>query len=162
MGGAIQKKLSSSAVADVATVTNWLNEGDGLNTLEKLVETYAMTGIVDRKGAAAVGQFLNADFLVFSRLKAEKMDVTFLSKGTGTSLEVMIVSTATGKIAWGGIWGTGGANPKEVADQLATLALTSLPQATGQYHDLSQLESPQEPATPESATKKRKKRRKSR
>jgi hypothetical protein len=56
---------------------------------------------VDRKGAAALGQFLNADFLVFSRLKAEKMDVTFLSKGTGTSLEIMIVSTATGKIAWG-------------------------------------------------------------
>lgn len=168
IGPALQKKLSSSAVADVGMVSNRLNEDDALNTLEHLVQTYESTGIVDRKGTAALGQALKADFLVFSRLKAEKVDI-MISKGMGTSLEVMIINANTGQTAWGGsgewkrggMLGFGGATPQEAAEQLISLALTSLPQATGQYHDLT----PQEPVvdqTPDrtSLVKKGKKKRK--
>ena len=51
---------------------------------------------------SALCSCLGADYIVFSRLKAEKMAVGFIGKGFGASLEVMLVSRGNSEVVWGG------------------------------------------------------------
>lgn len=101
LGPSLRGKLVSSGVLEIAHVANLLNQRNALPALEQLVSTYENTGIIDRRQTTSLGQSLGTDYLVFSRLKAEKLDI-FLSKGMGASLEIMIIDTRTGDIAWGG------------------------------------------------------------
>lgn len=139
LGLALRDKLGSSTILDVSTTSDLLNQRNALSTLEQLVTSYDNTGIVDKRLSNSLRSALGSEYLVFSRLKAEKMDVAFVGKSMGTSLEVMIISGNTGSIAWsgssewkrGGVFGFGGAPPEEVANQLITLALNTLQQASG-------------------------------
>lgn len=139
LGQSLRGKLTSSVVFDIAHVVDLLNQHNALPVLEQLVTTYENTGVVDRRQINTLGQSLGSDYIMFSRLKAEKLDI-LLSKGMGASLEIMIINATTGEVSWGGsgewkrggIFGLGGATADEAANQLVALSLASLPQASGQ------------------------------
>lgn len=129
----LKSKLPSSHITDVTTVTNQLNVKNAMGNLQQFFATYEGTGVVDARLASEIGRALTSDFLVFSRLKAEKLDV-LLSQGLGTSLEVTIIKASNGEIVWsgsgewkkGGMFGLGRAAPDVVATNLIHLTLESL------------------------------------
>lgn len=135
----LRAKLPAATIADVSEVANQLNEKGALPALEQLFSTYDSTGVLDKRQSAALGRALGSPHLLLARLKAEKLDIGFLSKGTGGSLELMLVVADTGSVLWsgtgewkkGGIFGAGGATPEFAAQQLVTLAFSSLPAESG-------------------------------
>jgi hypothetical protein len=139
LGVALKTKLPNAIISDMPYVIDQLNEKGNLNTLEQLFSTYENTGVLDRKYTITLGRALGSDYLLLSRLKAEKLDVGFISKGMGASLELMLVEADTGKTDWsgsgewkrGGIFGTGNAPPSEAAENLVSLAFSSLQSAGG-------------------------------
>jgi hypothetical protein len=161
----LREKLTSSTVLDIATVASLLNQKNALSALEQLLSTYESTGVIDRNQTSALGAALGSDCLLFSRLKAEKMDLFILGKGMGASLESMILDTRTGEIMWGGsgewkrggVFGFGGATADGAAEQLVTLSLSSLPQASGVVAASAPVpvEEPQKPAPTSKKTKKK-------
>lgn len=170
LGQALRGKLASSAILDVSTTADSLNQHDALPVLEQLFNGYETTGIIDKRQTAALGSALRSDYLVFSRLKAEKLDLFIAGKGMGTSLEIMIVEANTGKIAWGGsgewkkggVFGFGGASAEDAASQLVSLSLENLPQATGSppppslEASAAPLDEPGKPASKSKRAKKKK------
>lgn len=139
LGPALREKLVTSTILDTLSTVELLNQRNALSNFEQLVTSYDNTGIIDKRQSNALKSALGSEFLVFSRLKAEKSDVAFVGKAMGTSLEVMIIAASTGHVAWsgssewkrGGIFGFGGAPAEEVANQLITLSLNTLQQASG-------------------------------
>jgi hypothetical protein len=139
LGQALREKLVSSSILDISTTADLLNQHDALPAVEQLVSIYENTGIIDKRQTNALGTALGSNYLVFSRLKAEKLDIFILGKGLAASLEIMILDTNTGRIVWGGsgewkrggVFGFGGATSEEAANQLVTLSLSNLQQATG-------------------------------
>jgi ABC-type uncharacterized transport system auxiliary subunit len=133
LGPALQGKLPSSEIKDLAAVIDQLNQKNALPIFEDLVLTYENTGVIDKRKTAALGQSLSSDYLLLSRLKAEKMDI-IISRAMGASLELMLVNAETGEIAWGGtsewkrggIFGAGKTPPDEAAKNLVDLACESL------------------------------------
>ena len=134
LGPMLSNKLPSASVSDMPAVTNQLNQKGALPVLEQLFSTHENTGVLDKRHTVALGHALGSDYLLLSRLKSEKMDLAFISKGMGASLELMLVNVDTAEVAWsgngewkrGGIFGTGGAPPAEAADNLVKLAFSSL------------------------------------
>lgn len=133
LGQTLQEKVPSADVKDLATVIDQLNQKNALPVFEQLLSTYENTGVIDKNKTSQLGRALGSDYLLLSRLKAEKMDI-IISRGMGASLELMIVDAKTGKITWGGtgewkrggIFGAGKAPPEEAAEQLVSLAFASL------------------------------------
>jgi len=110
-----------------------LNQRNSLQLFEQLMQSYENTGILDRQKLTALGQILGADFLLMSRLKAEKMDIVF-SKGNGGSLDLSLIDVRTAQPMWaglgewkhGGVYGFGGASDQEAAVGLVSRALDGL------------------------------------
>jgi hypothetical protein len=134
LGSALREKAPTATVIDIPTIVDQLNARNALATFEQLIATYESTGVIDKQKTSALGRALNCEFLLLSRLKAEKMDLSFLGKGTGGSLDVFIVGAQTGEVAWagsgewkkGGILGFGGATADEAAKGLVGLAFAGL------------------------------------
>jgi hypothetical protein len=134
LGPTLQNKLSSSQIIDIPVVANKLNQTKTLNVFEQLISTYENTGVLDNRHLATLGNSLSSDYILLSRLKAEKIDIAFLGKGMGASLEVMLINAGNGEIDWagsgewkrGGILGTGGTTPEEMVENLITLTFESL------------------------------------
>lgn len=135
---ALQAKIPSAIITDVPDVADRLNQTNRLTNFEQLISSYESTGIINKKQIIVLGQALGCDFLLLSRLKSEKMDIGFLSKGAGASLDVMLISVS-GKIAWagsgewkkGGIFNQGGAGFDEIAKNIITLAFKNLQSSGG-------------------------------
>lgn len=133
LGQVTKEKLLNSTVLDVPAVVNELNQGNLLGTYEQVVGTYESTGVMDRKQMQILARGLRADYLLFTRLKAEKMDIV-ISKGFGASIDAMLVDANTGEIAWsgtgewkrGGIYGFGETKLDEAANKLLELTFSSL------------------------------------
>ncbi len=133
LGQALHGKLPSAAITDIASVADQLNQKNLLGVFEQLMQTYENTGVFDRQKIASIGQMLGADYLLMSRLKAEKMDLV-ISKGMGGSLDLNLVDTRSGQVAWGGsgewkrggVFGFGGATAEEAANGLVDQALAGL------------------------------------
>lgn len=133
LGKALKARLPSANVSDLSIVAGQLNDKGALPTLEQLVGTYENTGVIDKRHTAALGRTLGSEFLLLSRLKAEKMDLV-ISRGMGASLELMLINAGTGEVVWGGsgewkrggIFGAGKASPDDAADRLVELAFASL------------------------------------
>jgi hypothetical protein len=97
-----------------------------LNKWTKLLRT----GVVDKKTIDSLCSILHSEYIVFPRLKAEKMAVGFVGKGFGASLEVMIVGNAKKEVVWGsssefkrgGMLGFGKTENKAAAEELVKLA----------------------------------------
>jgi hypothetical protein len=131
---ALHEKLSTALIKDVADVVYQLNQTNSLTNFEQLISTYETTGVMDKRQVTTLGRILDCDFLLVSRLKSEKIDVGFISKGAGASLDVMLVDTSTSEISWagngewkkGGIFGQGGAAFSEFAKHITTAAFMSL------------------------------------
>lgn len=131
---ALRGKIASAIVTDVPDVADRLNQTNSLANFEKLISSYESTGIMDKTQITALGQALGCDFLLLSRLKSEKMDIGFISKGAGASLDVMLINASSGEIVWagsgewkkGGIFSQGGAGFDEIAENIVTLAFESL------------------------------------
>lgn len=139
LGGALRAKFSAATIADVPEVADHLNQKNALPALEQLFSTYDSTGVIDKRTTATLGNALSTPHLLLARLKAEKLDVGFISKATGGSLELMLVAAQTGNVLWsgtgewkkGGIFGAGGATPEVVAEKLVELAFSTLPAEAG-------------------------------
>jgi hypothetical protein len=133
LGPKLTGKLPSAKVKDMAAVVDLLNQQNGLENFEQLLSTYENTGVIDKSKTKALSGLLGSQYLLFSRLKAEKLDI-LISRGMGASLELMIVDAQTANIVWGGtgewkrggIFGAGKAPPAEAADNLVNLAFASL------------------------------------
>lgn len=134
LGPAMQGALPPSTIVDVATVSDLLNQRNVLPAFEQLMQTYENAGVMDKQRVAQLGQALGADYLLVSRLRAEKLDIFIISKSTGGSLDLSLVDTRTAQVVWGGtgewkrggVLGFGGANSEEVAQGLVSQALASL------------------------------------
>lgn len=134
----LRGKLPSAHISDISVVADQLNQTGALNTFEQLVATYENTGVIDKRHTATLGRALGSDYLLLSRLKAEKMDIV-ISRGLGASLEVMLIGANTGEVAWGGsgewkrggIFGAGKTTPDEAAQNLIALAFASLRPESG-------------------------------
>ena len=102
--------------------------------LEEIYSAYETTGFTPKQAVALLGRDLHSDYLVFSKLRAEKMDLSWLSKGFGGSLEVLILDAKSNKIVdggvaqfkRGGIFGTGGTSNSEAAQELVRLVMEKL------------------------------------
>ena len=133
LGQGVRGKLPGAVITDMASVSEQLNSRNALPVFEQLSLTYENTGVLDRQRVVALGQTLNADFLLLSRFKAEKLDI-IISRSTGGSLDLSLVNTKTGEVAWagsgewkrGGIFGFGGTTADEMATGLVTQALATL------------------------------------
>lgn len=133
LGQVLKSRLSASTVLDVATVAEELNQKNLLPAYEQFIATYENTGVLDRKQIKALAQGLGSDFLLFTRLKAEKMDI-LISRGFGSSIDTMLIDARTGEVMWsgtgewkrGGIFGAGEAKLDEAAGRLLDLAFASL------------------------------------
>jgi len=133
LGQVVKSRLSASTVLDVATVAEELNQKNLLPAYEKFVATYENTGVMDKKQIRALAQGLGSDYLLFTRLKAEKMDI-IISRGFGASVDTMLVDARTGEVTWsgtgewkrGGIYGFGETKLDEAAGRLLDLAFASL------------------------------------
>lgn len=133
LGQVAKGKLPSSRVLDVSAVMGELNQANLLATYEHVVSTYENTGVVDRKQVQTLAHGLRADYLLFSRLKAEKLDIV-ITRGFGASIDAMLVDGNSGQITWsgtgewkrGGIYGFGETKLDEAANQLLELTFASL------------------------------------
>lgn len=133
LADAMKVKLQSAVIVDIASVVDQLNQKNLLPVFEQLIQTYENTGILDRQKISALARALGSDYLVLSRLKAEKMDL-MISKGTGGSLDISLINGTNSEVSWGGsgewkrggIFGFGGSTAEEAAVGLITNALASL------------------------------------
>lgn len=131
LAAAVRTKMTGATVSDISTVADLLNQRQGLAAFEQLVQTYEGTGVLDRQRVVALARMLNADLLLLSRLKSEKLDVGFLSKGMGGSLELTLIDGSTAETVWsgsgdwkrGGVLGFGSATSAEAAQGLVSEAL---------------------------------------
>jgi hypothetical protein len=129
----VKGKLPNSTVLDVAAVASELNQRNLLSTYEQVVGTYENTGVMDRKLVKTLAQGLGSDYLLFTRLKAEKMDI-IISRGFGASIDAMLVDANSGEVTWsgtgewkrGGIYGFGETNLDEAAAKILELTFSSL------------------------------------
>jgi hypothetical protein len=130
----LRTKVPSAIITDVADVVYQLNQTNSLTNFEQLLSSYEATGVMDKRHVMTLGRILNCDFLLVSRLKSEKLDIGFISKGAGASLDVMLINTGTSEISWagsgewkkGGVFGQGGAAFSEFAENIITPAFESL------------------------------------
>lgn len=130
----LKQSLPESAIVGTKSCTNTLSNAGKLDSFDEIIRTYENTGVFDRRQINTMGSLLKADYVVFSRLKAEKMAVAVLGKGFGSSLEVMIIDKRSGEVAWGGtseykrggILGAGGTDNDAAAQQLVDLILAKL------------------------------------
>ena len=133
IGSSLHNKLASSIVIDVADTSDQMNQRNLLPILEQFFATYENLGVVDKKSVNTIGKTLGYDYLLASRLKAEKLDI-LISKGFGASLEVILIDVGKGDIVWGGsgewkkggIFGFGTASANEASASLLKLAFENL------------------------------------
>ena len=126
----IKEKLPDSKIISTKTSVEALNNQNKLGLLDEFMKTYDSTGVFDKRMIDSLCGVLKSEYIVFSRLKAEKMGSGFLGKGFGASLEVTIVSKARHDVVWGGagefkrggIFGAGGTQNKKAAEELIRLA----------------------------------------
>lgn len=126
----IKEKLSNSKIISSKTSVNILNDSGRLAVLDDLVKVYENTGVFDKKTLESLFSLLKSDYIVFSRLKAEKMAVAIIGKGFGASLDVIIIDKKQKDVVWGGtgefkrggMLGFGTTQNKEAADELIQLA----------------------------------------
>ena len=134
LGETLRVKLSGAKVIDVNSTVNTLNTKGKLGTLDDALKTYDSTGVFDHRMVSSLCSSIGADYLVFSRLKAEKMSVGLIGKGFSASLEVMIVSKHNNDVVWGGsgefkrggMLGFGSTDNKVAAEQLVNLTFSKL------------------------------------
>lgn len=135
----VQWKIPAAIVMDVSDVVTQLNESNHLANFEQLMSSYEATGVMDKRQVAALRLTLDCDFLLVTYLKSEKLDVGFISKGAGASLDAMLIDTRTSEISWagsgewkkGGIFGKGGAAFNVIAQNIIDSAFKSL-QSSGE------------------------------
>lgn len=126
----MKEKLPNSTVIDTKTTSNILNDSGKLEILDDIVRVYDNTGIFDKKLTSSLFNIVKSDYIVFSRLKAEKMAVAFVGKGFGASLEVVIIGKSQNDVIWGGsgeykrggVFGFGTTENKAAAEELIRLA----------------------------------------
>ena len=126
----VREKVIGANIIDTKNSINLLNSKGKINVLDEVIKTYDNTGIFDKGLVDSLGSTLKSDYIVFSRLKAEKMAVGIVGKGFGASLEVIIVENAKNEIAWagsgefkrGGMLGFGSTENKQAAEELVNLA----------------------------------------
>lgn len=130
----VRAKIPTSSIMDVGDVVNHLNQSNHLTNFEQLMSCYEATGVMDKRHVAALGTTLGCDFLLVTYLKSEKLDVGFISKGAGASLDAMLIDIRTSEISWagsgewkkGGIFGKGGAPFSVIANNIVDSAFKSL------------------------------------
>lgn len=162
---ALKAKIPSAIITDVTDVVYLLNQTNSLTNFEQLIASYEATGVMDKRQVTTLGQKLGCDYLLMARLKSEKLDVGFISKGAGASLDVMLINTSTSEIAWagsgewkkGGIFGQGGAAFNEFAENIITPAFESLQSSGTTASNTATAPEVKEPlaTTPKNTVKKR-------
>lgn len=138
VGRVAQARLGNATVLDVTAVTTKLNQANLLSVYEQVMATYENTGVMDRRQTEALGRGLGCDFLLFTRLKAEKMDIV-ISRGFGANVDATLVDVRTGEVTWsgtgewkrGGVYGFGETKLDEAARRLLDLAFSSLTKTEG-------------------------------
>jgi hypothetical protein len=126
----LREKLPSSKVIDTKKTADLLNNKGKLASLDDLIKTYDNTGVFDKKIVDSLMSAFGSDYIIFSRLKAEKMAVGIIGKGFGASLEVVIIDKGKKEIVWGGsgefkrggVFGFGSTENNKAADELIRLA----------------------------------------
>jgi hypothetical protein len=126
----IKGKLPDSTIIDTKTTINILNDSGKLEILDDIVRVYENTGVFDKKLTSSLFNIVKSDYIVFSRLKAEKMSIAFMGKGFGASLEVVIIGKSQNDVIWGGsgeykrggVLGFGTTENKTAAEELIRLA----------------------------------------
>lgn len=126
----IKEKLPNSKIINSKTTVNMLNDAGKLGILDDLIKIYESTGVFDNKMLDSLFSVLKSDYIIFSRLKAEKMAVAIVGKGFGASLDVLIINRKQKDITWGGtgefkrggVFGMGTTQNKEAAEELIQLA----------------------------------------
>jgi len=126
----LREKLTSSKVIDTKKTADLLNNKGKLTSLDELIKTYDNTGVFDKRIVDSLMSTLGCDYIIFSRLKAEKMAVGFVGKGFGASLEVVMIDKTKKELVWGGsgefkrggVFGFGTTENNKAADELIRLA----------------------------------------
>ena len=136
---AVKAKLPNTQIIDPQKTLDVLNDAGKIDLIEKMLSAYESTGTFDKKLVANISSSLNSDFLVLTKLKVEKLDLSFIAKSFTGSLEIILLDKRSSEPLWSGIgdfkrmgtYGTGGTETDEAASELVTLAL-------GQPIDFSQ------------------------
>ncbi|MFZ3137874.1 MAG: DUF4136 domain-containing protein [Thermodesulfovibrionales bacterium] len=126
----IREKINDARIINAKETVNILNDKGKIELLDDIIKTYENTGVFDKRLIETLGHMFNSHYIVFSRLKAEKMAVSIIGKGFGASLEVAIIDNVKNEIVWagsgefkrGGIFGFGTTENKQAAEELVRLA----------------------------------------
>jgi len=124
--------LPNSTIINIDKSTKILKQNKKLGLLGDMGQTYAATGDFDDNQISTLSKLLKCDFIVFSRMKIGKGDAIIV-KATGAMLEVFMIDSRKNEITWGGagnykkggIYGFGGTNSEEVAEELVNLTFKS-------------------------------------
>ena len=130
----LRAKIDTAEIKDSKTSIDVLNENNKIEALDKLFAMYDSTGVFDKKLIASLANTLSSNYIVISRLRSEKQDMSFLAKGLAATLEVMIIDASKNQIVWagsgefkrGGIFGFGSTEATRLPEELVTLALSTL------------------------------------
>ena len=130
----LKEKFPGAIIIDPGQSMEKINNHNHSDLLAQIFTSYDATGFTPRKAVLALGKDIGCDYLVFSRLKAEKMDLAWVGKGFGSSLEVLVIDARSGKVVVGGvaqfkrggIFGTGGTSNSEAAQELVRLVMEKL------------------------------------
>jgi hypothetical protein len=126
----IREKINGATIVDTKTTVDILNDKGKIDLLDDIIKSYDNTGVFDKRLIETLGHLFKSQYIVFSRLKAEKMAAGFIGKGFAASLEVAIIDCGKNEIVWagtgefkrGGMFGFGTTENKKAAEDLIQLA----------------------------------------
>jgi hypothetical protein len=125
----IREKINRATIIDTKTTVDILNDKGKIDLLDDIIKSYDNTGVFDKRLIETLGHLFKSQYIVFSRLKAEKMSAGFIGKGFAASLEVAIIECSKNEIVWagtgefkrGGMFGFGTTENKKAAEELIQL-----------------------------------------
>lgn len=124
--------LPNATILTTTISVKTLSGNKKLDIVDNLIKTYESMGVLDKNLLDSLFTTLNCDYIVFSKLNAEKKDFSFLAKGFMASLEILVIDKTKKEIVWGGtgdfkkggIYGFGATAAKESASELVNIAMS--------------------------------------
>jgi len=131
----VKIKLPGVEIVEQQDCLEKINDAGKLEVLDKLISGYDNTGAFDKKLVASLCTTLKSDYILLPRLKIEQMNAV-IAKTFVSSLEVLLLSKTSSEPVWNGIgdfkrfgiYGLGGVENDEAAQELVNLSFGKLEQ----------------------------------
>lgn len=135
IGKMVRSKLPDTIIIEQQDSLEKISDAGKLELIDKLITGYDSTGAYDKKLITALCSTLRSDYILLPTLKIEQFDMV-LAKTFNSSLEVSMLSKTSSEPIWSGIgdfkrhgiYGLGGVENSEAAQELVNLSFGKLEQ----------------------------------